>query len=178
MNFSIFVGQNFIVQVVVPRRQIPTSSLGSLYIFLHFSLLDKKHLGSRETHVFRLVENGRGNDVTTWKFKGCCNLHVEKKKKKKKKLNIGNLETCCSQFLWMEQILLHSKYIYFFRELQFMTSVFYDSFLSSDQNTNRFLMQAKMKFQISYLIIRDFTNWANTQFLLFVWFFFFKFLIL
>ena len=68
LNFSIFVGQNFIVQVVVPRRQIPTSILGSLYIliiFLHFSLLDKKYLGSREAHVFRLVENGRGIDVTT-----------------------------------------------------------------------------------------------------------------
>ena len=91
LNFSIFVGQNFIVQVVVPRRQIPTSILGSLYIFLHFSLLDKKHLGSRETHVFRLVENGRCidrrvTDVTTSKFKGCYRATAIYTLKKKKKI--------------------------------------------------------------------------------------------
>ena len=120
MNFSVFVGQNFIVQVVVPRRQIPTSILGSLYIliiFLHFSLLDKKHLGSRETHVFRMVENGRctdrrGIDVTTWKFKGCYRATAIYTLKKKKNTNIGNLETCCSKFLRVEQILLHSNFLF------------------------------------------------------------------
>ena len=36
-----------------------------------------------------------------------------------------------------------------------------DSFLSSDQDTNQFLVYAGIELQISYIIIRDFTSWAN-----------------
>ena len=36
-----------------------------------------------------------------------------------------------------------------------------DSSLSSDQDTNRFLVQAGIEPQISYTTIRDFTNWIN-----------------
>ena len=50
---------------------------------------------------------------------------------------------------------------FFFREFQPMTSALDDSSLSSDQDTNQFLVQAEIEPQISYTIIRDFTNWAN-----------------
>ena len=51
-------------------------------------------------------------------------------------------------------------FIYFFfflREFQPMTSAPDDSFLSSDQNTNKFLVYAEIEPQISYTTIRDFT---------------------
>ena len=39
-----------------------------------------------------------------------------------------------------------------------MTSALDDSSLSSDQDTNQFLVQVEIEPQISYTIIRDFTN--------------------
>ena len=36
-----------------------------------------------------------------------------------------------------------------------------DSSLSSDQDTNQFLVEAGIESQISYTTIRDFTSWAN-----------------
>ena len=36
-----------------------------------------------------------------------------------------------------------------------------NSSLSSDQDTNRFLVQAEIELQISYSTIKEFTNYAN-----------------
>ena len=36
-----------------------------------------------------------------------------------------------------------------------------DSSLSLDQDTNQFLVYARIELQISYTTIRDFTNWVN-----------------
>ena len=99
----------------------------------------------------------RGTDVTTSKFKGCYRATAIYTLKKKK-TNIGNLETCCSQFLWMEQILLHSKFFFFFREFQFIMSALDNNFLSLDQNTNRLLVQAEIELQISNSTIKDLTS--------------------
>ena len=38
-----------------------------------------------------------------------------------------------------------------------------DNSLSSDQNTNQFLVQARIESQISYIIIKNFTSWANVE---------------
>ena len=42
-----------------------------------------------------------------------------------------------------------------------MASALDDNFLSSDQDTNQFLVYAGIEPQISYLTIRDFTSWTN-----------------
>jgi len=42
-----------------------------------------------------------------------------------------------------------------------MMSTLNDSFLLLDQDTNRFLVYARIELQIFYLTIRDFTNWVN-----------------
>ena len=39
-----------------------------------------------------------------------------------------------------------------------MTSVFYDSFLLSDQDNNQFLVYAEIEPQISYTTIKNFTS--------------------
>ena len=52
-------------------------------------------------------------------------------------------------------------YIFFFLEFQLMSFALNDSSLLSDQDTNRFLVEARIKSQISYSIIKIFTNRAN-----------------
>ena len=42
-----------------------------------------------------------------------------------------------------------------------MASAHNDSSLSSDQDTNQFLVSAGIEPQISYITIKDFTSWAN-----------------
>ena len=51
-------------------------------------------------------------------------------------------------------------FLFFLREFQPMTSTPRDSSLSSDQDTNQFLVGG-IEPQISYSTIRDFTSWAN-----------------
>ena len=46
----------------------------------------------------------------------------------------------------------------FFREFQLRTSTPDDNSLSSDQDTNQFLVYEGIESQISYIIIRDFTS--------------------
>ena len=53
------------------------------------------------------------------------------------------------------------SYFFFLREFQPMASAPDDSSLSSDQDTNQFLVEAGIESQISYTTIRDFTSWAN-----------------
>ena len=55
----------------------------------------------------------------------------------------------------------HFFFIIFFLEFQLMTFAFNDNILLSDQDTNRFLVKARIKSQISYSIIKFFTNRAN-----------------
>ena len=52
-------------------------------------------------------------------------------------------------------------FFFFFLEFQLMTFALNDSSLLSDQDTNRFLVEVRIKFQISYSIIKNFTNRAN-----------------
>ena len=47
---------------------------------------------------------------------------------------------------------------YFLKEFQLMASAPDDNYLSLDEDINRFLVQAGIELQISYSIIRDFTN--------------------
>ena len=42
-----------------------------------------------------------------------------------------------------------------------MASALEDNFLSLDQDTNYFLVEAGIELQIFYTTIRDFTSWAN-----------------
>ena len=49
----------------------------------------------------------------------------------------------------------------FFKEFQLMAFAFDDNFLSSNQDTNRFLVLARIEPQISFSTIRDFTNLTN-----------------
>ena len=52
-------------------------------------------------------------------------------------------------------------FFFFFLEFQLMTFALNDSSLLSDQDTNRFLVEVRIKFQIFYSIIKNFTNRAN-----------------
>ena len=52
-------------------------------------------------------------------------------------------------------------FFFFFLEFQLMSFALNDSSLLSDQDTNRFLVEARIKSQISYSIIKIFTNRAN-----------------
>ena len=47
---------------------------------------------------------------------------------------------------------------FFFREFQHMVSAPNDNSLSSNQDTNQFLVQAEIELQISYTTMRDFTS--------------------
>ena len=58
-------------------------------------------------------------------------------------------------------ICLRCTKFFVFTEYQLIAFAPYDNSLSSNQDTNWFSVQAGIKPQISYLIIRDFTNWAN-----------------
>ena len=53
---------------------------------------------------------------------------------------------------------MHLRAIFFFREFQSMASAPYDSSLSSDQDTNQFLVYAGIEPQIFYTTIRNLTN--------------------
>ena len=54
-----------------------------------------------------------------------------------------------------------------------MTFIFKDNFLSSDQDTNQFLVYMRIESQISYTTIRDFTSRIiNITFFFFFFFFF------
>ena len=55
----------------------------------------------------------------------------------------------------------HFFFFFFFLEFQLMTFALNDSSLLSDQDTNRFLVEVRIKFQIFYSIIKNFTNRAN-----------------
>ena len=50
------------------------------------------------------------------------------------------------------------SYFFFLREFQPMAFAPDDSSLSSDQDTNQFLVEAGIESQISYTTIRDFTS--------------------
>ena len=54
-----------------------------------------------------------------------------------------------------------------------MTFIFKDNFLSSDQDTNQFLVYMRIESQISYTTIRDFTSRIINITLLSFFFFFF-----
>ena len=50
---------------------------------------------------------------------------------------------------------------FFYRKFQPMASASDNSSLSSNQDTDQFLVLARIELQISYSTIRDFTSWAN-----------------
>ena len=50
------------------------------------------------------------------------------------------------------------RLVIFLREFQFTASIFYNSFLLSNQDTNWFLVKVGIEFHISYLTSRDSTN--------------------
>ena len=54
-----------------------------------------------------------------------------------------------------------SNFFFFFPFLREFQTTPNDSFLLLDQDTNRFLVQARIELQISYSIIRDFTSFVN-----------------
>ena len=58
------------------------------------------------------------------------------------------------------KILYPNQRIIFFRKFQLITSAL-NSSLSSDQDTNRFLVLAGFEIKISYSTIRDLINWFN-----------------
>ena len=62
--------------------------------------------------------------------------------------------TCFSKILYPNQRII------FFRKFQLITSAL-NSSLSSDQDTNRFLVLAGFEIKISYSTIRDLINWFN-----------------
>ena len=55
-----------------------------------------------------------------------------------------------------------------------MTFIFKDNFLSSDQDTNQFLVYVEIESQISYTTIRNFTNRTINITLLSFFFFFWR----